>query len=737
MDLILEDYNKLFCLIPEIEMTKENINSAKILLKNLNDKFNNIKEYLNWEILEDIKSQYKQIEFLFEDENDFPVKIWRSLYEIIDKKALPSIIEIKSLIYEFPETIDPSDQFKKAKLDNLLLNTENHIQNIKSVKNIQELEKCELELKTFPVDLNEILIEQRQKLIMNNSTIELEVQIQKKRNSPEGRYKNENDNKIEISPITEINKKNSEFIPYNPLETGNISESPRNEEVQNVKREEEKKLIKETLQLNSVFYSSQDKIDIISSKIEKYFYNIHLKNLNSYELKIKEFLNTIACLRQCPNYSKRILLKLDIIDSLMLKMENNKNLSERLIKSEKKFALKIIHNNKLENIQMKTEGKINLIRKDQQIDLTKQNKIDLKRIESTEISKNPKIVERVKEHNVSEFILPKQAGNEFYDPLRLSLKQEEKEEIPKFSNLVRKTDLYSKTEDIPTNASPGTLLRIWDGLIDIGKVKFECSMYSTNSIKQYQSMPRLNFNIILEGNVSLNDIYKYILSIVNKSSYLILSGWIVVNHECLDTAIEYSKSIEMIRKGGLIELREIKAHLYIFSYNEIELLNLLKIKTVTPYNDDRKACFGYVIAYKKEMNVFPFQLWNPVPIELYQNTTYITKIQEAQPIITAPLEEKIKERNNLPATNEIENKELLHKLFREKIKEMNEEELKLFLEQDVEEYQRPEIEKIILELRNETDTGANIISQNVYPLEQNPEETQEYIKKTNEVQNYL
>ena len=161
----------------------------------------------------------------------------------------------------------------------------------------------------------------------------------------------------------------------------------------------------------------------------------------------------------------------------------------------------------------------------------------------------------------------------------------------------------------------------------------------------------------------------------------------------------------MIRKGGLIELREIKAHLYIFSYNEIELLNLLKIKTVTPYNDDRKACFGYVIAYKKEMNVFPFQLWNPVTIELYQNTTYITKIQEAQPIITAPLEEKIKERNNLPATNEIENKELLHKLFREKIKEMNEEELKLFLEQDVEEYQRPEIEKIILELRNETDTG--------------------------------
>ncbi len=120
-------------------------------------------------------------------------------------------------------------------------------------------------------------------------------------------------------------------------------------------------------------------------------------------------------------------------------------------------------------------------------------------------------------------------------------------------------------KDIPA----GTLLHVWSGKLETGRVVFSCDMMTCESVKDYYSVPALSSYIEIDGRAKSGEVMQYLDSNFNTSKIIILRGWVtpMQTPESIENITKYVAELEKAGKCGVIDIRELNSHLYLIPWN--------------------------------------------------------------------------------------------------------------------------------------------------------------------------
>ena len=120
-------------------------------------------------------------------------------------------------------------------------------------------------------------------------------------------------------------------------------------------------------------------------------------------------------------------------------------------------------------------------------------------------------------------------------------------------------------KDIP----PGTLLHVWTGKMETGKVVFSCDMMTCESVKEYYNAPALATYIEIDGRAKVGEVMQYLDSNFNIPKVLILRGWVtpIQTPESIENITKYVAELEKAGKCGVIDIKEMNSHIYLIPWN--------------------------------------------------------------------------------------------------------------------------------------------------------------------------
>ena len=168
----------------------------------------------------------------------------------------------------------------------------------------------------------------------------------------------------------------------------------------------------------------------------------------------------------------------------------------------------------------------------------------------------------------------------------------------------------------PEEAPPGSLLQIWKGKMESGKLQFNCEMLTTEGVQEYYNTPALNEYIQIDGRAKLAEVRQYLEANVKGPRVLVLRGWVTPAHtaEAFDNIDRYVAELERVDKCGVIDIKEMNSHIYLVPWlsKYQHFLSEWRIHPVPVIpGADPLPKLAYFIAFKRRESLGVFRSMNP------------------------------------------------------------------------------------------------------------------------------
>jgi hypothetical protein len=118
-------------------------------------------------------------------------------------------------------------------------------------------------------------------------------------------------------------------------------------------------------------------------------------------------------------------------------------------------------------------------------------------------------------------------------------------------------------------AAPGSLLRVWDGSLELAKDhQLKCEIYTLQDISLYQQLPEIPQTLTLKGKAKLLDVTTHFLRL--KRDKRLLKGWVtrrgLLHQENNDRHCRLFEELDMTDKSALFNLYQNTTTLYLVPF---------------------------------------------------------------------------------------------------------------------------------------------------------------------------
>jgi len=573
VEMIQKEYAKLGCSISEIDELIDKYNKSKDIITSY---IQEIYDMARLTELNRITNDFNQLPIDMNISSEpLIAEICRKKYELLiedNKEIKPGLNTLKGLLEDI-NNLNCLDKDGTTKLEELIERGESNIEKLKSINDLIELAKYEEVLINEPLDYTDQLIEQRIRIRLKR-----EVKIGGKRVRPE--------KSIEISK----KQSSSEVITQKLRMSSRI-------------------ILEQAISANKEFKNGKKGISNLAQELEEELYN-QTKNKTTYKDLLDGSKSNIGKFGKYPLLSAYIgkgklalwkLLKINNPALFLKKLEN----IEGLLK--KKGIQAKEESSKLETKKMRLSL------------LTEEEKMP--EGNSSPVTLSPTRAFRM------DLALKDNKG--FPLNIKAVFSDDEEPNSPK-GQTTQKPTLNPNNILIPYTCenidtmqlSPptGTLLRIWKGRIESGKIAFQCSMFTSDNIKKYYQAPAFIPKLKIDGRARLSDVIQYLSSNLVSMNMLILKGWILPedNIESLNNIKKYSLELDKEDKCGVIDIKELTSHIYIIPWSDkaSSFIKQCEINFIPENKVQGNPKFVYFITYKKSGAIGLYKPMRPTVIKL-------------------------------------------------------------------------------------------------------------------------
>ena len=777
-DLLVE-YGKLPCKIEELEEAKEKFDQSKKIIEKCKEMITSGGEdgKTSLELINQVSKQLKDLAYENQaEEKTLKLAMWQRKYGAfisdIDKISdKPTFNTLRGLISDFDEVRSLSknlDNVKFMHLKQLIEEARKDINTIHMTYDFAELKRLESSLACKYVDYSEFLIEQQARLTLNPS----KLTTGKKRGEPErSEGLNEGTSPAKRQIRENLLKDESGVLLFKKQEAAI--------------REKSRTILVETIQTNNELIKSEKAVELLGEELEAEIFNEYketdarykeritkvcsaLKYLNSYRL-LSGYIASgkLALWKICKIENQKLLIqKMKRIEALVARKIGKKKEEEQRLQqiatgtpSSKEIRLNSLLDED-KSAKMESPLKYDIahlpVAQEYSTNQQKEKNNDDDSLESVEVA-GGKVnygQDEVKEamyqqYPEEKFTQPLQyqpvninqsKEDEPYNPLNTDFgsieKKTTKKPIQPVENIIKpkprsilipksydpnsvniEQEMQAKLVEVP----PGSLLKIWTGTLESGKLIFECEMHTNEGIQGYYTLPDIVDYISIDGRAKISEVMQYIDTNAGVSKVQIHNGWVIPQKtpEAIENIDKYIQELESTEKCGVIDIKEMNSHIYLIPWVEKYqgFLQKWRIQPVSEQpNGEPFVKLAYFIVFKKRDTLGVFKPMNPTLIRKIEPSEQAKGLVQAEELSEEGdrMNDTIQNPNipeqknpNEEANNRI--KEVL----KEKIKTLTHEELQIFINSVGEEHQDL-IRSIIMEMVSPDNTQPASQSQ-FYP----------------------